>query len=211
MLSLTNLTEAGTAYSAAEIADLTVIARGYGLPCHLDGSRFANALIATGASPAEMSWKAGIDVLSFGGTKNGLMGVEAVIIFDPAKAWEFELRRKRAGHLFSKLRYLSAQMQAYLEGDLWLDLARRANATGQQLAKGLAALPGARLIDPSAANLMFATLPRAANRRAMADGATSSGWVTGGDAVPPSRKTGIPNPSSRPGARRCGASSIRAG
>ena len=138
MLSLTNLTKAGTAYSAAEIADLTAIARGYGLPCHLDSSRFANALIATGASPAKMSWKAGIDVLSFGGTKNGLMGVEAVIIFDPAKAWEFELRRKRAGHLFSKHRYLSAQMQAYLEGDLWLDLARRANAATGQGAGGTA-------------------------------------------------------------------------
>ena len=171
MVSLTNLTEAGTAYSAAEIAALCTIARDAGLPCHLDGARFANALVATGASPAEMSWKAGVDVLSFGGTKNGLMGVEAVVIFDPARAWEFELRRKRAGHLFSKHRFLSAQMAAYLEDDLWLTLARRANAAGQRLAAGLVAAPDARLVHPAPANLMFATLPRATHDSARAAGA----------------------------------------
>ena len=83
----------------------------------MDGARFANALVATGLSPAEMTWKRGVDILSFGGTKNGCLGVEAVILFDPARAWEFELRRKRGGHLFSKHRFLSAQMEAYLEGD----------------------------------------------------------------------------------------------
>ncbi len=82
----------------------------------MDGARFANALAALGCTPAELTWKAGVDALSFGGTKNGLLGVEAVILFDPARAWEFELRRKRAGHLFSKHRYLSAQMEAYLDG-----------------------------------------------------------------------------------------------
>ncbi|MEY4984684.1 MAG: hypothetical protein RIR62_2950, partial [Pseudomonadota bacterium] len=101
MLSLTNVTEAGTVYTPSEIAALTALARAHGLPCHLDGARFANALVATGATPAEMTWQAGIDVLSFGGTKNGLLGVEAVVFFDPARAWEFELRRKRGGHLFS--------------------------------------------------------------------------------------------------------------
>ena len=107
----------------AEIAALTALARARGLPWHLDGARFANALVATGATAAEMTWKAGVDVVSFGGTKNGCMGVEAVVIFDPAKAWEFELRRKRAGHLFSKHRFLSAQFAAYLQDGLWLRLA----------------------------------------------------------------------------------------
>ena len=125
------------------------------MPCHLDGARFANALAATGATAAEMTWKAGIDVVSFGGTKNGCMGVEAVVIFDPAKAWEFELRRKRAGHLFSKHRFLSAQMEAYLTDDLWLRLATHANAMGQRLATGLKSVPGATLLHPADANILF--------------------------------------------------------
>ena len=142
MLTLTNVTEAGTVHTPAEIAALTALAKAHKLPCHLDGARFANALVATGATPAEMTWKAGIDVLSLGGTKNGCLGVEAVVLFDPAKAWELELRRKRGGHLFSKHRFLSAQMEAYLTDDLWLRLAAQANAMGQRLAKGLAAKPG---------------------------------------------------------------------
>lgn len=153
MLSLTNVTEAGTVYTPAEIAALTALARARGLPCHLDGARFANALVATGATPAEMTWKAGIDVLSFGGTKNGCLGVEAVVLFDPAKAWEFELRRKRGGHLFSKHRFLSAQMEAYLTDGLWLNLAARANAMGQRLATGLKA-KGVTVPD-SPANMLF--------------------------------------------------------
>jgi len=94
---------------------------------HMDGARFSNALVSTNASAADMTWRAGVDALSFGGTKNGLLGVEAVVFFDPRHAWEFELRRKRSGHLFSKHRYLSAQMEAYLTDDLWLDMARHAN------------------------------------------------------------------------------------
>jgi threonine aldolase len=137
MLSLTNVTEAGTVYTPAEIAALTALAKAKGLPCHLDGARFANALVATGATPAQMTWQAGIDVLSFGGTKNGCLGVEGVVLFDPEKAWEFELRRKRGGHLFSKHRFLSAQMEAYLTDGLWLRLAAQANAMGQRLAQGL--------------------------------------------------------------------------
>ncbi len=171
MVSLTNITEGGSLYTADETAALTAIAREYGLPCHLDGARFANAVVASGASPAELTWKAGIDVLSFGGTKNGLMGVEAVVLFDPSRAWEFELRRKRAGHLFSKHRYLSAQMAAYLADDLWLDLARRANAAGARLAAGLDATAGVALEGMPPANLMFATAPRALHRRATEAGA----------------------------------------
>jgi threonine aldolase len=171
MLSVTNTTELGGVHTPAEVAALTDIARAAGLPCHMDGARFANALVAAGCTPAEMTWKAGIDVLSFGGTKNGLMGVEAVVLFDPARSWEFQLRRKRGGHLFSKHRYLSAQMAAYLEDDLWLSLARAANAAAARLAAGLAAVPGARLRHPVDANMLFVDLPMPAHRRARTAGA----------------------------------------
>lgn len=171
MLSITNLTEAGTAYTPAEIAALTALAKAKGLPCHLDGARFANALAATGATAAEMTWRAGIDVVSFGGTKNGCMGVEAVVLFDPARAWEFELRRKRAGHLFSKHRFLSAQFEAYLTDDLWMRLATQANAMGARLAAGVVTLPGARLKHPAPANMMFPEWPVGTNDRAFAKGA----------------------------------------
>jgi threonine aldolase len=153
MLSLTNVTEAGTVYSVSEINALTALAKAQGLPCHLDGARFANALVTTNATPAELTWRAGIDALSLGGTKNGCLGVEAVVLFDPAKAWEFELRRKRGGHLFSKHRYLSAQMEAYLTGGLWLKLATHANAMGQRLATGLRA-KGVTVPD-APANMLF--------------------------------------------------------
>jgi threonine aldolase len=176
MLSLTNSTENGTVYTPADIATLTALARAEGLPCHLDGARFSNALVSVGCTPAEMTWKAGIDVVSFGGTKNGLMGVEAVVIFDPAKAWEFELRRKRGGHLFSKHRYLSAQMEAYLEGDLWLRLARAANAAAARLAAGIVQVPGAALVHPCQANAVFAAWPRAGHKRAQAAGASYYLW-----------------------------------
>ncbi len=154
-VSITNVTEAGTVYSVAEVAALSAIAHAHGLPVHLDGARFANALVATGASPAEMTWQAGVDVLSFGGTKNGCMGVEAVVIFDPAKAWEFELRRKRGGHLQSKHRFLSAQMAGYLEDGLWLRLAAHANTMAARLNRGLAQMPGVSLVHPVEANILF--------------------------------------------------------
>ncbi|MFC3180932.1 threonine aldolase family protein [Cypionkella sinensis] len=170
MVSITNVTEAGTVYTAAEVADLVTVAKRWDLPCHLDGARFANALVATGATAADMTWKAGIDVVSFGGTKNGCMGVEAVVMFDPAKAWEFELRRKRAGHLLSKHRFLSAQFEAYLEGDLWLDMATHANAMGARLATGVAAA-GARHQHPAQANMMFPEWAMGTHQRLEAAGA----------------------------------------
>ncbi len=170
-LSLTSVTEAGTVYTPAEIAALTALAKSHGLPCHLDGARFANALVATKATPAEMTWRAGIDAVSFGGTKNGLLGVEAVIFFDPAHAWEFELRRKRGGHLFSKHRFLSAQMEAYLHDGLWLRLAAHANAMGQRLATGISAIPSAALTHPVQANMVFANWAPGGHARAQAAGA----------------------------------------
>ncbi|KMW58563.1 Low-specificity L-threonine aldolase [Candidatus Rhodobacter oscarellae] len=171
MVSVTNVTEMGAVYSATEVAAINAVAEDHHLPVHMDGARFANALVASGATPAEMTWRAGVDVLSFGGTKNGLMAVEAVVIFDPAKAWEFELRRKRGGHLFSKHRYLSAQMQAYLADDLWLSMARASNGTAGRLAQGLAALPGASLVNSVDANMIFAKLTRAQHKAAFAAGA----------------------------------------
>ncbi|MEM9585493.1 MAG: low specificity L-threonine aldolase [Pseudomonadota bacterium] len=174
-VSLTSPTENGAVYSIAQITEVAQIAKAYDLPVHMDGARFANALVATNASPAEMTWKAGVDAVTLGGTKNGLMGVECVILFDPAHAWEFELRRKRAGHLFSKHRYLSAQMQAYLTDDLWLEMARHANARAKQLSDGLVAA-GAELLHPTEANSVFASWSRAAHRRAHDAGAAYYLW-----------------------------------
>ncbi len=174
-LSITTVTERGTVYSVAEIETLCGIAAQYGLPVHLDGARFANAMEALGCTPAEMTWKAGVDAVSFGGTKNGCMGVEAVIFFDPDKAWEFELRRKRGGHLFSKHRYLSAQMEAYLADDLWRDLAQTANARAAYLEKGLHSI-GAGFLWPREANMIFATLPRRAHQRLHDAGAMYHLW-----------------------------------
>ncbi len=176
MVSLTNATECGAVYDPAQIAELAGIARTYDLPVHMDGARFANAIVAAGCSAAEMTWRAGVDALSFGGTKNGLMGVEGVVIFDPKKAWEFELRRKRGGHLFSKHRYLSAQMAAYLDDDLWREMATAANAAAKRLSEGIRQIEGASLVHPTEANGVFASWPRAGHRRAHEAGAEYYFW-----------------------------------
>jgi len=176
VLSVTNATENGSVYACQEVSELTATARGFGLPCHMDGARFANAVVSTGCTAAEMSWKAGIDILSFGGTKNGLLGVEAVIIFAPEQAWEFELRRKRGGHLFSKHRFLSAQMAAYLRDGLWKTLAARSNRMAAKLAAGLSELDRATIVHPVDANMVFAKLTRSAHRRAFASGAKYYLW-----------------------------------
>ena len=158
-LSITQVTERGGVYDLSELSALCAVAKDYNLPVHLDGARFANALEALGCTPAEMTWRLGVDALSFGGTKNGCMGVEAVVFFDPAKAWEFELRRKRGGHLFSKHRYLSAQMAGYLQDGLWRQLAAQANANAKRLSEGLAA-KGASFLHPPEANMIFTAFPR---------------------------------------------------
>jgi len=175
-VSITNATEKGTVYTPSEIAALTGIARDFGLKTHLDGARFANGLVALGCTPAEMTWKAGIDAVSFGGTKNGLIGAEAVILFDPEKAWEFELRRKRGAHLFSKHRYLSAQMEAYLGDDLWLEMARRANATCARLADGLRQQGSVEFLHQPDANIIFARFPRRLHKRLLDAGAYYYVW-----------------------------------
>jgi len=176
VLSLSQLTEAGTAYNCAEIGALSAIAHDAGLKVHLDGARFANALIAQNCSPAAMSWLAGIDVLTFGATKNGTLACEAVIFFDPGLAKTFAFQRKRSGHTISKGRFLGAQMLAYLEAGLWLDLAKIANQRSMSLAAGLAKTPGVRLPWPADANEIFAILPAAADAALKAAGATYYEW-----------------------------------
>jgi threonine aldolase len=170
-VSLTQLTDMGAAYSVDQIAELTEIARSFGSATHMDGTRFANALVSIGGSPAEMTWKAGVDALSFGGTKNGLMGAEAVIFFDPELAHEFEKRRLRGAHMISKQRFIAAQYQAYLSDGLWLDLARRANQAAANLEQGLADVPGLSLLHPRNANMIFAKWPIGLHRAARRAGA----------------------------------------
>lgn len=161
-ISLTNATEAGTVYRPEEVAAVSRFARRNGLFLHVDGARFANAVAALDVAPAELSWKAGVDVLSFGATKNGAIAAEAIVFFDPAQAGDFAYRRKRAGQLWSKHRFLAAQFDAYLEDGLWLELAAHANAMARRLADGLSALPGASLAYPVEANEVYPVLPEAA-------------------------------------------------
>ncbi|TFL17725.1 low specificity L-threonine aldolase [Jannaschia formosa] len=165
-LSVTNVTEAGTVYTLDEISALTAMARDAGMACHLDGARFANACAALGCSAAELA--AGFDVVSFGGTKNGCMAVEAIVLRDGAQGPEMGFRRKRAAQLWSKHRYLSAQMEAYLAEDLWLANARAANAASARLAEELRAL-GAEMVGQPQANMIFCRMDRAAHDRALAE------------------------------------------
>ena len=179
-LALTQATELGTVYSIAEIAALSNLAKSHDMKVHMDGARFANALVSLGCSAAEMTWKAGVDVLSFGGTKNGGMILEAVVFFDTALAENFLYRRKRAAQLVSKGRYLSAQMLAYLRDDVWLPNARRANGLAQALAKGLQQSNRVRLSNPVDANEVFAVMPRSTFDAVQAAGANFYEWPMDG-------------------------------
>jgi threonine aldolase len=159
-LSLSQATEFGTVYRAAEVAELCAVAHRHGLRVHMDGARFANAVAFLGCHPGDLTWRAGVDVLSFGATKNGALAAEAVVFFDTALVRDFELRRKRAGQLLSKSRFVAAQLLAYLEADLWRRNAARTNALAQRI--GTAA--GERLLHPVEANEVFLKLD--AGRRA---------------------------------------------
>jgi threonine aldolase len=182
-LSLSQATECGLVYRPDEIAALAAAAKARGLHVHMDGARFANALVAQNASPAALTWRAGVDVMSFGATKNGCLAGEAVIFFDKALAQDFAYRRKRAGQLLSKGRLFGAQLEAYLRDDHWLGLARHANAMARRLSEGLAAT-GARLAWPVEANEVFPILPQAACGRLAAAGATFfQRGATGADEV----------------------------
>lgn len=180
-LSLTQASEFGTVYAPHEMKALADAAHANGLSVHVDGARFANAVASLGCSPADIGWRADVDVMSFGGTKNGCMMAEAVVFFDLKRAEDFAFRRKRAGHLFSKSRYLAAQFEAYFVDGLWLELAHRANGMAKRLADGLAAIDGAKLWFPQQANDVFASLPPGAEERLRAAGATFYPWVTPGD------------------------------
>jgi threonine aldolase len=179
-LSLTQATECGTLYSLDELDALCAAAHEAGVRVHMDGARFANAIARLGCTPARMSWAAGVDVLSFGATKNGTFCCEAVIFFDKALAQDFAFRRKRGGHTLSKGRFLGVQMSAYLADGHWLALARHANAMADRLTRGLAACPGVRLPWACGANEVFAILPRAADSALKAAGALYYHWGSRG-------------------------------
>ena len=161
-LNLTQPTDFGTLYSLDELRNLSEVAHRHGLLVHLDGARFANAIAAIGCSPAEMTWRAGIDVVSFGATKNGAMNAEAVLVFDPAVAARVPFLMKRGGQVVSKARFLSAQLERYLADDRWLERARRSNANAARLARRLQAIPGVELSGKVEINMLFARLPEAA-------------------------------------------------
>ncbi len=155
VLSLTQATESGTVYGLDEVRALTARAKAGNLKVHMDGARFANALATLGCTPAEATWKCGVDALSFGATKNGAMAAEAAVFFDPALAQGFEQRRMRGGHLFSKMRYVSAQLEAYLADGLWLRLAAHANAQALALAVVIDETEGASLLHPVEGDELF--------------------------------------------------------
>ena len=169
-VSVTNATEFGTVYSADEIRSISALIRPRGLKLHMDGSRFANALAGLGCSPAELTWKAGVDLMSFGATKNGAMLLDAVIFFDSQAAEDFAHSRVRAGQQVSKARFLGAQMAAYLRDGLWLDNARRANALARKLAEGLRQSAVVRIAHPVEANMVYAIMPRKLNDQLLASG-----------------------------------------
>jgi threonine aldolase len=176
-VSLTNATELGTVYSPADVKAISDLIRPRGMKLHMDGARFANAVAGLGVTPAEITWKSGVDVMSFGATKNGAMMLEAVVFFDLALAEDFAYRRMRSGQLISKSRYLGAQMLAYLDNDLWLDNARRANALAQKLANGLRQVNTIRIPNPAQANEVFAVIPKNLNDRLLASGAKFYDWM----------------------------------
>jgi threonine aldolase len=181
VLSLSQATEAGTIYRPHEIRRLAEIAHGRGLAVHMDGARLANALVRMNASPAEATWRAGVDVLSFGATKGGALAAEAVLFFDPARGANMSERRKRGGHLVSKHRFIAVQIEAYLADGLWLTLARHANAMADRLGEGLAHA-GLKPVWPVEGNELFVVLPRAVSERLKAKGASFYPWIT--DSLP---------------------------
>lgn len=175
-ISISQATEMGTAYSIAEVAAIGALARSRGLKLHMDGARFANAVAHLNVTPAEATWKCGVDVMSFGVTKAGALAAEAVVFFDPSLAGEFEFRRKRSGHLASKMRFVSVQLQAMLQDDLWLASGARANALATHLADELKRIPGMEIAYPVETNMVFARMPAEKAERMRAGGAQFHDW-----------------------------------
>lgn len=177
VLSISQTTERGAVYKPEEVAALTALAKRVGSAVHMDGARFANAVAATRAKPADLTWRAGIDLLSFGATKNGAIGAEAIVCFDPARAEEIERRRKRGGHLISKGRFVAGQLLAYVHDGLWLSLADRSN----RLAKVLGEAAGAHLKAPVESNQVFLKLTPAALAKFRQAGVECYDWGAPGD------------------------------
>jgi threonine aldolase len=179
-LSLTQATELGTLYTQADLAALTEVARRHGLEVHMDGARFANAVAALGCSPADLSWRAGVDILCFGGVKNGLAAGEAMLVFDRALVPELDWRIKQAGHLNSKMRLVAAPWCGLLEGDVWLANARHANAMARRLWERIGTLPGVRAMVPVETNAVFVTLDAGLQDRLRRRGWRFYAWGDGG-------------------------------
>ncbi len=175
-ITITQSTEAGTVYALDDIEAISALAKRHRLPLHMDGARFGNALAALRTTPAEMTWKRGVDILSFGGTKNGCWCAEAVILFDTGLAREMAFLRKRAGQLLSKSRFVAAQFDAYLKDGLWLQTASHANAMAAKLAAALENSPASRLAWQPQTNEVFAVIEREAAARLRAAGATFYDW-----------------------------------
>lgn len=176
LLSLAQATEFGTVYSVEEVGELAQVAHEAGLAVHMDGARFANALCSLGCSAAEMTWRSGVDLLSFGATKNGAMMAEALLVFDADDAGELGRRRKQAGHLISKMRYVSAQLDAYLADDLWLELAAHANRMATRLAEGLEDAQDVELVYPVHGNEIFVRMEEGFAECLRDDGFEFHGW-----------------------------------
>lgn len=175
-VSITNLSELGRAMTSESVAAFSEIARAHGLTLHMDGARFSNACAATGSSPADLTWRAGVDILSLGATKNGALAAEVLIFFDPTLAESAPRLRKRAGHLISKMRFVSAQLEAWLEDDRWLHWASHANAMAQRLVEGIAQVEGIRLASPADGNEVFLEVDLALAKRASEAGLGFVPW-----------------------------------
>jgi threonine aldolase len=176
-LSISQVTECGVVYSLEEIASLGNVCREHGLFLHMDGARFANALVSLGCTPAEMTWKQGVDILSFGGTKNGCLMAEAIVVFNPVLAEALDYRAKRAGQVISKGRLIAAQFEGYFADDHWYANARHANRMARLLSEGLAGVPGVRLAWPTEANEVFPIVPKAVDQALKAAGLQYLGWT----------------------------------
>jgi len=178
-ISISQVSEFGSAWSAGEVGAIGDLARQYGLKLHMDGARFANAVAALGCAPADITWRAGVDILSFGATKNGALTAETIVVFDPELAVSLPFRRMKSGHLLSKSRFLAAQMLAYLDDGHWLDLAGHANAMAAKVADAVGAAPKARLAVPVDANEVFAYLQPEADAALKDAGAVYHRWPGG--------------------------------
>jgi threonine aldolase len=177
VVSLSQASEWGTVYTPSELTAISEMARAKGLKLHMDGARFANAMAYLNCSPADATWRCGVDVLCFGATKAGALAAEAVIFFDKALAQEFAFRRKRGGHLASKMRFVSAQLEAMLKDDLWRRSAAQANSVAGRIARALEQVPGIEMAAPVETNMVFARMPVEKAAQLRAGGAVFYDWL----------------------------------